>query len=212
MADMQFIIAFLEQVEGKRQTVGYIPCYKKTGGTANYKGGHNPENYQAMGASGVTIATGVDLGQKDRQELELYGLSENIITIFAPYLGKKRDAAIRILYTRPLVISEEHAKATDLAVHKGYLNHHVRPMYEKYSGVAFDSLPKEAQAVIMSLCYQLGPTGARTGAPKTWKWLCQRNWQAASRELITGFPQYKNRRRQEGELLAMIGTAGGTAA
>ncbi|WP_302608478.1 pesticin C-terminus-like muramidase, partial [uncultured Desulfovibrio sp.] len=45
------------------------PCNLTTGGTANYTGGPNPERYVPMGVSGVTIGTGVDLGQKDKDEL-----------------------------------------------------------------------------------------------------------------------------------------------
>lgn len=205
MVNLAFISDFLATVEGPRQTVGYIPCNKKGGGTANYKGGPNPGLYSAMGASGVTIATGCDLGQTDAATLSSYGLDQSIIPLFTPYFGKKRDVAIWALYNDPLVISKDAAIATDRAVHKGYLDRFVRPAFEADSGACFDNLPKEAQAVVMSICFQKGVGGTRRGAPKTWRLLCALDWPAAANELIHGFVQYRNRRRLEGELLLRIG-------
>ncbi|MEG6503236.1 pesticin C-terminus-like muramidase, partial [Desulfovibrio sp. 1214_IL3152] len=68
------IRAFLATVEGKQQTQGYIPCDLVGGGTANYKGGPNPERYRPMGVSGVTVGTGVDLGQTDAATLVRIGV------------------------------------------------------------------------------------------------------------------------------------------
>lgn len=204
MANIAFISDFLATVEGPCQTTGYIPCNLVSGGSANYKGCPNPDRYKAMGASGVTIATGCDLGQTDRATLIGYGLDPAITDLFAFYYGKKRDAAIAALHARPLSITLAQAKATDAAVHGGYMNRFVRPAYESDSGLSFDSIPKEAQAVIMSLCFQKGVGGTRRGAPKTWTFLCKQNWRAASDELINGFMEYAPRRRKEGELLRRI--------
>lgn len=202
--DLDFICEFLGKMEGFF-TVGYIPCYLKAGGSANYKGGPNPDRYEAMGQSGVTIATGCDLGQTDAKTLAAYGLCERIIGIYAPYLGKRKDRAIRQLHAAPLAVSYENARATDQAVHGGYLRRSVIPVYEKDSGKKFADIPREAQAVIMSICFQKGVGGTRRGAPKTWKHLCEGNWQAAANELLTGFTQYKSRRQAEGRLLARPG-------
>lgn len=204
MADYEYISDFLSKVEGKRQTAGYIPCNLVSGGTANYKGGPHPERYKAMGASGVTIATGCDLGQTDRYTLISYGLPPAIANLFAFYFGKKRDAAINALHAEPLTITEAQAKAVDEAVHKGYLNRYVRPAYEKDSGASFDALPPQAQAVIMSLCFQKGCGGVRKDWPKVWGYLIHQQWQQASQELLTGFTQYVGRRKKEGNLLREI--------
>lgn len=202
--DYPYISAFLSTVEGTRQTTGYIPCNLLTGGSANYKGGPKPERYQAMGASGVTIATGCDLGQTDAKTLTSYELDPAIIGVFSPYFGKKQRAAIDFLHRYPLVISQDAALQTDLAIHKGYLNRYVIPAYEKDSGIRYADLPKEAQAVIMSICFQKGVGGTRRGAPKTWAYLCNANWKAAASELQTGFSSYQNRRKAEGKLLATL--------
>lgn len=202
MGQIAYISDFLTRVEGPRQTVGYIPCFLKTGGSANYKGGPNPGNYTAMGASGVTIATGCDLGQTDIPTLRGYGLTNSfLLDILNPYIGLKKDAAIRKLHAAPLAISSANAEALDHAVHGGYLNRYVRPAYEKASGVKFDDLPPQAQAVIMSICFQKGCSGVRNGCPKTWKYLITQNWKAASQELQHGFRDYAARRKTEGRLL-----------
>lgn len=203
MANIEYISDFLTKVEGPRQTRGYIPCFVRSGGTANYRGDKAPDNYMAMGASGVTIATGCDLGQTSRAELESYGVKDAaLLDKLARYISKKKDAALRVLYAYPLTITEAQATALDHAVHGGYLKRWVIPAYEKDSGgVKFDELPEQAQAVIMSVCFQKGCGGVRRDWPKTWKYLTTQDWQRASWELQHGFTKYKSRRAIEGKLL-----------
>lgn len=202
MANIQYISDFLTRVEGPRQTVGYIPCFVKTGGTANYKGGPNPGNYMAMGVSGVTIGTGCDMGQTDIKTLREYGVAdEELLDKLKPYIGLKKDAAIRKLNASPLTISREQAEALDHAVHGGYLDRWVVPAYERDSRVKFDSLPNQAQAVVMSVCFQKGCGGVKRDWPKTWKYLTQCDWTSAAYELKNRFVQYKTRRMTEGKLL-----------
>lgn len=204
MADINYISDFLTVVEGPRQTTGYIPCYLKAGGSANYRGTGDPSKYIAMGASGVTIGTGCDLGQTDIKTLRGYGVKdEALLGSLSPFIGLKKDAAIQKLHrSGGLKISAEQARELDHAVHGGYLNIWVRPAYERDSGgVRFDSLPPQAQAVIMSVCFQKGCGGVKRDWPKTWKYLTTQDWRRASEELITGFAKYKGRRMTEGRLL-----------
>lgn len=200
MADMQYITNFLKKVEGFFVKL-YIPCFLRTGGSANYFGGPNPGNYIAMGASGCTVGIGCDLGQTNAKTLLGYGCPENIVQIFTPYYGKKKTAAINALHAKPLTVSQEVAEALTLAVHEGYLAQNVRPVYDRESPVKFDALPKQAQAVVMSVCYQKGVGGVRRDWPKTWKYLTAQDWVRAAHELKNGFVQYKSRRRLEGKLL-----------
>lgn len=202
MANISYISNFLTRVEGPRQCLGYIPCFLRTGGTANYKGYTEPDNYMAMGASGVTIGTGCDLGQTDLNTLRGYGLTdEGLLGKLARYTGKKKDAALRTLYAYPLTITIEQATALDHAVHGGYLKRYVIPAYDKDSPVKFDDLPDQAQAVVMSVCFQKGCGGVRRDWPKTWRYLVTQDWRSAARELATGFKNYKSRRAIEGRLL-----------
>lgn len=200
MADMIYIAGFLKRVEGFFTRL-YIPCFLKSGGSANYFGGPNPGNYIAMGTSGCTVGVGCDLGQTDARTLRSYGCDADVVQIFMPYYGKRKTAAIDILHERPLTVSDDIATALTIAVHEGYLAQNVRPAYDKASAVKFDVLPRQAQAVVMSVCYQKGVGGVRRDWPKTWRYLTTQDWKAAAYELKHGFAQYKGRRRLEGELL-----------
>lgn len=205
MANIKYISDFLTKVEGPRQTQGYIPCFLAGGGTANYKGQGDPAKYTAMGASGVTIATGCDLGQTSVDTLQAYGLKdEALISTLLPYIGLKKDKAIWALRHMPLTITTEQAEALDHAVHEGYLQKYVRPAYERDSTVKFDDLPDQAQAVVMSVCFQKGCGGVRKDWPKLWRFLTKQDWKNAAWELQHGFKEYKGRRTTEGRLLEAL--------
>lgn len=199
MADIAYISDFLntDGVEGKCQTQGYIPCRPR-----NFTGVcQDPSGYTAIGASGVTVATGCDLGQTDAETLAKYGLDRGIVNQLFPYFGQKKQAAIAKLAALPLAVSLDTAHAIDHAVHEGYLNLYVRPAFEKAAGVSFDKLPKQAQAAIFSICFQKGCGGTRRDCPKLWHYFTTQDWVNASRELKYGFKQYTLRRRIEGGLL-----------
>lgn len=216
MADIKYISDFLTRVEGPRQRRGYVPCYVKSSGKGkNYIGrAGTPDNgvefpvtgspllYRAMGASGVTIATGCDLGQTDIPTLKGYGLADiELLDILKPYIGKKKDDALLKLFDSSLLISAEQACVLDNAVHKGYLDKYVRPAYDRDSKKRFDDLPEQAQAVVFSCCFQKGCGGIRRDWPKTWKYFTTQDWNSAAYELQHGFASYKGRRTVEGKLL-----------
>ena len=188
--------------EGPQQLRGYIPCNLVGGGTANYYGGPNPERYDPMGISGVTIGTGVDLGQTDAATLQKLGVSESLTTLFRPYLGKRQTAAVCALRAAPLTIGAEDADRLDAAM----LGHHIEKISRRYdrdagSG-AFAELPWQAQAVIVSIQYQRG-VNSPYKYPNTWAALVRRDWADAARRLKTGsyWSGYQQRRALEGALL-----------
>lgn len=133
-----------------------------------------------------------------------YGLSDAVVNSLIPYIGLKTSRAIAKLAVLPLSVSSDAAAEIDHCVHQGYLNRYVRPAYEKAAGVSFDELPKQAQAVIFSCCYQKGCGGVCRDWPKLWGYLTCQNWSGAAHELTHGFKQYAGRRRIEGELLEEI--------
>lgn len=193
--NMKYISDFLITVEGECVNRGYIPCDKVGGGTANYTGGGDPNLFKAMGVSGVTIGVGCDLGQTTAQTMLSYGLEQDIVNRLIPYFGLKRNDAIQKLHTLPLTVSMPVAHEITYAVHNGYL----RYVLAAYPG--FSDLPKQAQAVIFSMCYQKGCGGVKRDWPKVWGMLLAKDWCGASKELMTGFKQYAARRATEGKLL-----------
>ncbi len=199
MADMAYINAFLNKrgVEGPCQTTGYIPAKP---GNFYGKPEQKLEKYTAIGVSGVTIATGCDLGQTNAATLRNFGVPDELIAKFEAYIGLKKAAAIAKLAELPLGISTEEANLLDTCVHTGYLDSYVRPTYEWAARFAFDDLPRQAQAVIFSVCFQKGCGGVRRDWPKTWEALTTFNWAKASADLLR-FEDYKTRRALEGNLL-----------
>lgn len=198
------IAAVLHQpgFEGPQQLRGYIPCNLVGGGTANYYGGPNPERYEPMGISGVTVGTGVDLGQTDADTLRGMGIADGVIVRLRPYLGLRQEAAVLALHAAPLTLAAGDADGLDAAM----LRHHVHKIagrYDRDAGVgAFARLPWQAQAVIVSIQYQRG-VNSPGRYPNTWAALVRRDWADAARRLCTGhfWTGYRQRRALEGELL-----------
>ncbi len=188
--------------EGPQQLRGYIPCELTTGGTANYKGGPNPERYVAMGESGVTVGTGVDLGQTNKDTLRGMGVSNAVAYKLMPYLEQSRAAAVDALHRLPLTLSQAAADELDEAM----LNHHISKISAYYDAATdpgtFASLPWQAQAAIVSIQYQRGVKSPRK-YPNTWKAFVTQNWTDAAYRLGTGrfWTGYQGRRRLESELL-----------
>lgn len=188
--------------EGPQQLRGYIPCDLTTGGTANYKGGPNPERYVAMGASGVTVGTGVDLGQTNKDTLRGMGVSNAVVYKLMPYLEQSRAAAVDALHRLPLTLSQAAADELDEAM----LNHHISKVSAYYDAATdpgtFASLPWQAQAAIVSIQYQRGVKSPRK-YPNTWKAFVTQNWTDAAYRLGTGrfWTGYQGRRWLESELL-----------
>ncbi len=191
--------------EGPQQLRGYIPCNLTTGGTANYTGGPNPERYVPMGVSGVTIGTGVDLGQKDKDELRGMRVPQHIVYALMYYLGYRKKAAVEKLHSRPLTISREDADALDAAILACHIDM-ISRRYDKDAGDGvFAALPWQAQAAITSIMYQRGVNSA-SRYPNTWAALVRRDWTDAAARLKNGrlWSGYQARRALEGKLLEEI--------
>ncbi len=111
-----------DKVEGPRQVRGYVPCNRISDGKGrNYIGAvgvppcgvqypatGDPSGFRAMGASGVTVATGCDLGQTDIPTLKAYGLTdEDLLCKLDPYIGLKKSAALQRLFS-PASSADSH--------------------------------------------------------------------------------------------------------
>lgn len=94
---------FLSQLEGGSKTGGYVPA-------------------AVVSKSGVTIATGFDLGQRNEADLKRLGLSITLTTKLKPYLGKKAKDAQTLLKKSPLTITAVQASEIDKAVKKSISN------------------------------------------------------------------------------------------
>jgi hypothetical protein len=87
---------FLSAREGGCKTSGYVPA-------------------AANSDSGVTIATGFDLGQRSEADLKGLGLSSGLIAKLKPYLGKRKKDAVDALKNAPLTVTATEAQEVDKA-------------------------------------------------------------------------------------------------
>ena len=85
----------------------------------------------------------------------------------------------------------------------GYHAELISRRYDRDAGAgAYVSLPKEAQVVIFSACYQYG-VGFADKFPEVWRALARKQWAAAGALLCERkrWGDYANRRAREGKLL-----------
>lgn len=176
---------FLSQLEGGNKTIGYVPA-------------------ASVSKSGVTIATGFDLGQRNEADLKVLGLSLVLVTKLKPYIGKKAKDAQAIIKKSPLTITAVQAEEINKAVKKK----HIEQIKLKYNSAPgnkkkFADLPSQAQTVITSVSFQYG-TGLNTRAPKFWKAVTSQDW-AETKKLLNNFGDvYPTRRKKEARLIGEI--------
>jgi hypothetical protein len=138
---------FTIQQEGGQALVGYVP-WSTNSPTYNH--------------SGVTIASGFDLGQQNQFDLQRHFGSgtENadLRNLFTPYLGLQRQDAVDFLQANPLVLTQAQADRVDSAVLAGYVGT-ISSAYNATTGGDFTTLPRQAQTALFDLGYNLGSGG-----------------------------------------------------
>lgn len=175
--------AFIERLEGY-STVGYVP---------------RNNNGEPLGQSGVTIASGFDLGQHNRDYLVRIGLPTYLVDILAPYTGLKRYDAINYLNAHPLSLSDSDTRLINQKV-KPDKAQSIINTYNAASSVRFEQLPKGAQTVIASVAFQYGNNLARR-TPTFWGLVIRQDWDGTIRELRDFGDAYSTRRNQEADYL-----------
>ncbi|MEP3113020.1 pesticin C-terminus-like muramidase [Nisaea sp.] len=177
--------AFIEAREGGLELAGYVPVSKKS-------------------LSGVTIGCGVDLGQRDEDELRRWGCSAALVEQLRPYLGLKKEVAEAALEIAPLKVTEEDARFLSIAARMS-ITEALASFYERDAGGSFFDLPAAAQTVIASIAYQYGPNlhlpASEGGAPKFWGAACRMDWPGMEAELRDFGDVYKTRRVIEADYL-----------
>ena len=170
---------FILEQEGF-ETTGYVP---------------DAENSK----SGVTIASGFDLGA--RKESDLKGLPEEIIELLKPFLGFTGVEASEIapklkVSDDQAKIINEFAKSTELAK--------LKTKWQNATGTNFDDLPTEQATVLTSVAFQYGDLESRT--PNFWKQTTSGDWVGAYKNLLNFGDRYESRRLNEAQLLWSSGT------
>lgn len=200
MIDMPYIESVLRRFES-RQLVAYIPCSKR-----NFTGTNDfAACGDVLGASGVTVGTGLDLGQQSLSGLQRMGIPAHILDRLRPYIGLKKSAAVQALAAHPLTLTDSDVDAIDACVHREYVAR-IERLYdrERTGPLTFADCPKQAQAVMTSVYYQLGAYNGGPGYRVLWGHFVRQDWCSSATELMTGFSRYASRRRAEGAILKEV--------
>ena len=144
--------------------------------------------------SGVTIASGFDLGQ--RNENDLTGLPKEIIELLTPFLGFTGVQAEEIagnlnVNDEQAKIINEFAKSTELAK--------LKTAWANTTGTSFDELDQGKATVLASVAFQYGNLEKAT--PNFWKQATSGDWNAVSVNLMNFGDSYSSRRLREARYL-----------
>lgn len=205
---------FLAVQEGALISDGYVPKYKrnikdKSGKVIHKKG-------DVIGQSGVTISTGVDLGQQSNagtkkiinDYIKQFGNPDNVdvdalLKKLDPYFLKKKEKAVAALDKQPLHVSpaEDQLLANAFGF---YTQEQVAIQFDKKNtaGMTFKQLPKEAQTVIVDFAYQYGLSDTKGAIrQKFWGYVYAGQWQDLANWLASSPDEYIDRRNSEGSML-----------
>lgn len=182
MIDWKFIA---EQLE--RETLaGYVPT----------------KNGEPIGRSGVTIAGGADIGQMSAEQVAALPVSQALRDKLEPYAGLIGRAAMDLLASAPLVITDAERAELDSTIQAAAL----RRLRNDYNAVVlpiglpgFDEIPDAAQTVMASVNHQYGSAKAR--CPKFWRCCATQDWPSVIAELRNFGDAFPTRRRKEADYL-----------
>lgn len=181
MNNIKVNYSFISELEGGAQLVGYVPD------AANSK-------------SGVTIATGFDIGQRSREDLErMFCIAKpSLIDKLVPYCEQHGEHAEMMLKLMPLKVTEDEATLIDRCAKFESLFWLVEK-YNQHSAIKFEQLPEPMQTVIASVAFQYGDLAKR--CPNFWRTAITQNTQAMIDELVDFGDRYTTRRWREARYL-----------
>jgi GH24 family phage-related lysozyme (muramidase) len=148
-----------------------------------------------LGKSGVTVASGYDLGQKSLSDLE--GLSESLIEKLAPYLGVKGKQADAI--ANNLILTKAEADIINQFSKEKELEK-ISKKWKDATGTEFSELDGNKQTVIASVAFQYG-SNLDKATPNFWKQVTSGDWKGAKENLLDFGDAYSSRRKREASLI-----------
>mgnify|MGYP003647618737 FL=1 len=148
--------------------------------------------------SGVTIASGFDLGARKLSDLN--GLPEEIINKLEPYLGLKGNEAIS--KAKQLKITREEGRIINKFAKKESLQK-LEKKWNKDSEIKFNELSTEQATVLASVAFQYGSSFKRKDGTQMnfYKLALDNDWQGVYDELVDFGDRYPTRRKEEAKLL-----------
>jgi len=165
---------FIEEREGNKLT-GYVPNAKNS-------------------KSGVTIASGFDLGARNLSDLS--GLPEDIVTLLKPFLGFKGAEAQEM--AKNLKVSQSQSETINEFAHKKAAEG-LASKWKAKTGQDFAELPKNKATVIASVAFQYGDLETKT--PNFWRQVTEDDWGGAIKNLRDFGDDYDTRRNLEADFV-----------
>lgn len=147
--------------------------------------------------SGVTVASGFDIGQRSVEQIDdMFGYE--LADKLAPYCGVVGHDAVELITKRPLKITEDEAEEINRLAHKEAVNLLLAD-WNKATKTPFHSLSDECQTVVASVAFQYGDLPTRT--PNFWRQVTAGDWWGALANLRNFGDRFKTRRNIEADLL-----------
>lgn len=175
---------FIKSVEGTSLT-SYVPT----------------KDGKVLDSSGITIASGFDIGQHSVRDLRTLGLSDTLVNKLAPYTEKIGSVALAYYNANPkLTITTAESDAINSAAH----THTVAQLAAAYDKAtktpgAFYGLPAGTQTAFASVAFQYGNLAVKT--PDFWNQMVNRDFISAIANLYDFKDQYDTRRDKEADLM-----------
>jgi len=152
------------------------------------------KNNKPLGHSGVTIASGFDLGQRCLKDIS--GFYKELRDKLIPYLELQGEEALEVAHT--LCISEEEGNKINNFAKRQEIGRLQEKWYDKTNS-DFKLLPQNQATVIASVAFQYGDLESKT--PKFWAQITSGDWEAAYNNLLNFGDRYPSRRKREAKYL-----------
>lgn len=174
-------------------TIAWPFIYAQEGGLL--LNGYVPDD--TSGASGVTIAAGIDLGQVKPEDPMLGSLPADLRARIAPYLGKHGRFAQLLLRDRPLQVSSAEADFL-MAKKKAQFVAAVTAHFDRGAAQPYATIPEGPATAIMSVAWQYGDPWQDSKCGAFWSIAQACDWPRLAAYLIdapsSGRPCFPDRR------------------
>jgi hypothetical protein len=150
--------------------------------------------------SGVTVGTGVDIGQLSVADIETLAIPQELKQKLEPYAGLIRQDAVYFLNNHPLHLTEDEVNILDEVITQKTIDELTHRYNAAAFGKPFSELPPEARTVIADIAYQYGPNLAPR-MPNFWSDVTEGRWNIVIQKLRNFGDRYPTRRNTEADLL-----------
>ena len=159
-----------------------------------------PNDPDAGNESGVTIASGFDIGQHNVREINnIFAGHTNIINILTPFADTTGQEARNLLTrVRPAALDNDTVREID-DINNTHRAAELEQTFNGASELEFNELPEQHQTVIASVAFQYGINGIQTH--NFWGQVTRGQWTEAIANLRNYRDAFGARRNREADLL-----------